>query len=159
MVGGPLGVDCFSEAGFNCMVPTCSCRSKCRKKCRSKCRKKIVRTFFPLHSVRVWPGRQGGKGPGKKGPAREEMIRSNARGPPRITFLLSSDGGTGLIWAAGRKPSGTWCTGNGGRRACGISCTKPVPPAGWKQCCSNRIIRIPDAQSHMPRKLRAVHAF
>ena len=91
MVGGPLGVDCFSEAGFNCMVPTCSCRSKCRKKCRSKCRKKCrskcrkkcrskcrkktVRNFFPPHSVRVWPGRQGGKGPGKKGPAREEMIR------------------------------------------------------------------------------------
>lgn len=71
MVGGPLGVDCFSEAGFNCMVPTCSCRSKCRKKCR----KKTVRNFFPPHSVRVWPGRQGGKGPGKKGPAREEMIR------------------------------------------------------------------------------------
>lgn len=67
MVGGPLGVDCFSEAGFNCMVPTCSCRSKCRKK--------TVRNFFPPHSVRVWPGRQGGKGPGKKGPAREEMIR------------------------------------------------------------------------------------
>lgn len=108
MVGGPLGVDCFSEAGFNCMVPTCSCRSKCRKKCRSKCRKKTVRNFFPPHSVRVWPGRQGGKGPGKKGPAREEMIRiddergtmgdvrrqsfffdmmrSNARGSPRITF-------------------------------------------------------------------------
>lgn len=46
MVGGPLGVDCFSEAGFNCMVPTCSCRSKCRKKCRSKCRKKAGRNFF-----------------------------------------------------------------------------------------------------------------
>lgn len=75
MVGGPLDVDRFSEAGFNCMVPTCSCRSKCRKKCRSKCRKKTVRNFFPPHSVRVWPGRQGGKGPGKKGPAREEMIR------------------------------------------------------------------------------------
>ena len=77
MVGGPLGVDCFSEAGFNCMVPTCSCRSKCRKK--------MGRNFFPPHSVRVWPGRQGGKGP-----AREEMIRIDDERGPMGAFVVNS---------------------------------------------------------------------
>ena len=85
MVGGPLGVDCFSEVGFNCMVPTCSCRSKCRKKCRSKCRKKMGRNFFPPHSVRVWPGRQGGKGP-----AREEMIRIDDERGTMGAFVVNS---------------------------------------------------------------------
>lgn len=104
MVGGPLGVDCFSEAGFNCMVPTCSCRSKCRKKCRSKCRKKIVRNFFPPHSVRVWPGRQGGKGPGKKGPAREEMIRiDDERGTMRA-FVVNSFPFGMMMRRAERRP-------------------------------------------------------
>ena len=82
MVGGPLGVDCFSEAGFNCMVPTCSCRSKCRKK--------TVRNFFPPHSVWVWPGRQGGKVPGKKGPAREEMIRIDDELGTMGAFVVNS---------------------------------------------------------------------
>lgn len=65
----------FRRQVLNFMTQIYSCRSKCRKKCRSKCRKKAGRNFFPPHSVRVWPGQQGGKGPGKKGPAREEMIR------------------------------------------------------------------------------------
>ena len=82
MVGGPLGVDCFSEAGFNCMVPICSCRSKCRKK--------TVRNFFPPHSVRVWPGRQGGKVPGKKGPAREEMKRIDDERGTMGAFVVNS---------------------------------------------------------------------
>lgn len=74
----------------------------------------------------------------------------------RIAFHLSSAGGPGLIWAAGRSKILRDLVQKERRNKVLRVIVHQVRTAG--RCRSNQIICFLHIQSHMPRNMRAVHA-